>query len=166
MDKQNSCQCEHASHFDGKNHKYGIKSVVIPVKTEYGTFHVCKKCADTCYKQYKKNPRKRIRKSGTESRFVMRRPIRATQKTAIHRKAYKTLKRVKPRKTNASPYISPVATNRAMHGVFIVQAKYIGRFAKNESWKFVASFGKKSDAIQYAHAYHKFIPSEIRVIHK
>lgn len=69
-EKHDSCQCEHSSHFDGKNHKYGLKVNTSPVKTEYGTFHVCKHCADTCYKQYKKNPRRRtIRKPIPEKRI-------------------------------------------------------------------------------------------------
>jgi hypothetical protein len=69
-----SCECEHVSHFDKKkrspagnpNHRYGTKfaeSFITPVKTPYGTFHVCDDCAKDCLAispLFKKNPRRRL----------------------------------------------------------------------------------------------------------
>jgi len=60
MSSQEACQCEHESHFDKKvyspngnpNHKYGVKyfsRFMRTVKTDYGTFRVCKHCAEDCF---------------------------------------------------------------------------------------------------------------------
>ena len=54
---RNWCECEHISHLEyektpnGKEgHDYGIKStILIPVKTPFGTFNVCPDCANDCY---------------------------------------------------------------------------------------------------------------------
>lgn len=53
------CECEHESHFCYANtpngnpaHKYGVyyaQSFITPVKTPFGTFNVCKDCAEDCY---------------------------------------------------------------------------------------------------------------------
>jgi hypothetical protein len=54
------CECEHVSHFEhdkrspngNPTHKYGQKFYehhMTIVKTEYGTFHVCKDCANDCH---------------------------------------------------------------------------------------------------------------------
>jgi hypothetical protein len=66
-----ACQCEHHSHFETKTsdpmqqsryygghrdstvHTYGAPARELqPVKTPFGTFHVCQTCADTCYREY------------------------------------------------------------------------------------------------------------------
>jgi hypothetical protein len=49
------CQCKHRSHFDLNKvstcHNYGVPARELqPVKTEFGTFHVCQTCADTCWR--------------------------------------------------------------------------------------------------------------------
>jgi len=58
------CQCEHVCHIEdlerspnGKRdvHAYGqafTEHNIVPVLTEYGTFHVCLDCANDCYAQY------------------------------------------------------------------------------------------------------------------
>lgn len=53
------CECEHEAHFGDGNtpngnhgHKYGVyfaHHYIVPVKTAYGTFNVCKDCAGDCY---------------------------------------------------------------------------------------------------------------------
>jgi hypothetical protein len=48
------CQCEHASHFDaGSAHKYGasIARATVKLPTCYGTFVVCRACADAGHMQ-------------------------------------------------------------------------------------------------------------------
>lgn len=61
------CECEHAAHFpeDKKltlngnpGHKYGAKfspDYIVPVKTPYGIFRVCKDCANDCYQHFPVN---------------------------------------------------------------------------------------------------------------
>jgi len=56
----NKCQCEHDKHFDDtsltpKAHLYGALREVYEVKTDYGTYHVCKECSGTCLLRYKKD---------------------------------------------------------------------------------------------------------------
>lgn len=46
-EKVEVCDCEHKSHFDfdnGIDHVYGEESKTTPVKTPYGTFHLCATC--------------------------------------------------------------------------------------------------------------------------
>lgn len=61
-----ACSCENEHHFDDKwnvpgphrsthHHEYGEvfgKSELVEVKTPFGTFEVCKACADNCLKEY------------------------------------------------------------------------------------------------------------------
>lgn len=58
------CECEHQSHMDkdmhtpngNPAHKYGVaysNRYMQDVKTPFGTFHVCKDCAEDCLQQYK-----------------------------------------------------------------------------------------------------------------
>lgn len=58
--KYAKCQCEHACHFDSSqrspngnpSHKYGIAfhdSYMLYVSTTYGTFYVCRDCAEDCH---------------------------------------------------------------------------------------------------------------------
>lgn len=51
------CECEHNKHFDESlnAHKYGVECETYPVKTDYGVFHVCRECSDTCLALYKHN---------------------------------------------------------------------------------------------------------------
>lgn len=47
-----ACQCEHADHFSGKGHPYGVQlpeKSIAEVKTISGTFEVCPCCLQTCY---------------------------------------------------------------------------------------------------------------------
>lgn len=54
------CQCEHKAHFDpavrtpndNPGHHFGANHIVREVTTPYGTFHVCKDCAEDCYGQF------------------------------------------------------------------------------------------------------------------
>lgn len=55
------CECEHDCHFgpksvrqvpEGTAHPYGVKRELFSVKTDYGTFHVCKGCAESCLAIY------------------------------------------------------------------------------------------------------------------
>ena len=57
MSKQEKCECEHISHFGSLSpngnptHKYGVKyfeRYMTTIKTKYGTFRVCKACAEDC----------------------------------------------------------------------------------------------------------------------
>lgn len=53
-----ACECEHKKHKHSGGrlaaaHPYWKSySVRVAVKTPYGTFRVCQKCADTCLAQY------------------------------------------------------------------------------------------------------------------
>jgi len=62
LEKKN-CECEHIAHFQKERkltpngnpgHTYGAEflSGIEPVKTEMGTFHVCKDCKDDCLKDW------------------------------------------------------------------------------------------------------------------
>ena len=61
--KGTNCECEHVSHLDtnartpngNPGHIYGAAGWLNlqPVKTPYGTFHVCKDCADDCLREHK-----------------------------------------------------------------------------------------------------------------
>lgn len=45
------CECEHKKHFDPNvgTHPYmAILSTVLPIKSIYGTYHVCEDCAKNC----------------------------------------------------------------------------------------------------------------------
>lgn len=46
------CECEHVKHFEGDGHKYSECEAEVAVKTEYGWFKVCRKCASTCLKGF------------------------------------------------------------------------------------------------------------------
>lgn len=56
------CECEHEAHFshghtpnNNPAHKYGVyftEHFIVAVATPFGTFHVCKDCADDCYREY------------------------------------------------------------------------------------------------------------------
>lgn len=56
-----NCECEHLSHFNSRvttpggeeGHTYWAKydrQELKPVKTDYGTFHVCARCSQDCMK--------------------------------------------------------------------------------------------------------------------
>lgn len=71
------CECEHAAHFErdkrtpngNPGHKWGAKFATrVPVKTPYGTFHVCVDCASDCLAKQRVNPaRRRTRKKARRS---------------------------------------------------------------------------------------------------
>lgn len=64
------CECEHAAHFKdtmprapltpngNAGHKYNAsyyETYLVMVKTPFGTFRICKDCADDCYSEWKKD---------------------------------------------------------------------------------------------------------------
>lgn len=64
MSDQRQCQCEHIAHFESdKRTPNGNPShradsffhldFIEPVKTPYGTFHVCRDCANDCYETWR-----------------------------------------------------------------------------------------------------------------
>jgi hypothetical protein len=66
------CECEHVAHSRNREHltpngnpghKYGVRyalSYLVKVKTTYGTFEVCKDCADDCYQNEPREIRRAI----------------------------------------------------------------------------------------------------------